>query len=266
MIKQVIYSTKKIHYRKTGQGPAVMLVHGFGEDGDIWNEFTREIENKFTLLIPDLPGSGESEALTGKPCLEDFAEILHTILQFENIEKVAVIGHSMGGYIALAFAEKYPMMLTGLGLFQSSAYADDEVKKQTRSKAIEFIQSNSGTAFMKTSLPGLFQKPEKFQKELQVLLTKAGKVDSNVLVQYYEAMKMRPDRRKVLTEIDVPVLHIMGEHDKAVPFSQSLEQCQLSAISYVYILRNSAHMGMLEEKQLSLSNLLAFLHDNRGVA
>lgn len=259
--RNILYNQSYINYHITGKGPAIMLVHGFAEDSSIWNGLVDELCTTYTLITPDIPGSGASALLPGNAVqLSDYAEGLYAILQKENITHCCFIGHSMGGYISLAFAEKYPALLTGLGLFHSSAYADDDAKKETRLKGIDFIKMNGPLAFLKTSIPGLFANEEKSRNEMEALLQKASAFSGEALVQYYNAMIARPDRTGVLKKSKVPVLFIMGLHDKAVPFEHSLQQAHLPAISYINILKHSAHMGMLEEKGKALEALTYFLH------
>jgi pimeloyl-ACP methyl ester carboxylesterase len=125
----IAYKNKSIYYSIFGKGNAVVLVHGFGEDGKVWNEIINGLQKKFLLIVPDLAGSGKSEMLDGDISIEDHADVIKTILDEENITECVMIGHSMGGYITLAFAEKYSAVLKGFGLFHSSAFADDEEKK-----------------------------------------------------------------------------------------------------------------------------------------
>ena len=116
-----------------------MLVHGFGEDSRVWENQEAVLQQHFKLIIPDLPGSGKS-ALTEDVSMEGMARVLKEILDDLAIGSCIMIGHSMGGYITLAFAEKYPASLIAFGLFHSSAYADNEEKKTARRRGIEFIR------------------------------------------------------------------------------------------------------------------------------
>lgn len=242
------YKNKNIHYRAIGNGNAVVLLHGFGEDGNIWNKIITNIKDCH-FIIPDIPGSGRSEMLEGENIsIDDYAEVIKEILNKENIIECTIIGHSMGGYITLAFAEKYPELLTGFGLFHSSAFADDEEKKQTRRKAIEFIKSNGAYAFLRTSIPNLFAG-KLHLSEIERLIEDGKNFCNEALIQYYYAMINRPDRTQILKNFKEPVLFIIGEKDSAVPMQASLKQCYLPAISHVHILQNAAHMGMIEESE-----------------
>src|SRR5688572_7259971 len=155
----MIFQQKRLHYEVIGKGPAVLLVHGFGEDSTVWRKQKEAIPG-FQLILPDLPGSGSSEMINDMS-MEGLAESLLAILDQEKIEQCILIGHSMGGYVALAFAEKYANRLKGLGLFHSTAYADSEAKIETRRKGIQFIQEHGALAFLRTSTPNLFSPGSK---------------------------------------------------------------------------------------------------------
>jgi pimeloyl-ACP methyl ester carboxylesterase len=269
--KFIQYKNKSIHYRVFGKGEPVVLVHGFGEDGNIWNELIKDLQNNFHLIAPDIPGSGKSEMLDGDISIEDYADVIKEILANELSEVsptggdlegavVVMIGHSMGGYITLAFAEKYPELLNGFGLFHSSAFADDEEKKQTRRKAIDFIKANGAYAFLRTSIPNLFAGKQHL-KEMEDLIEDGKKFSSEVLIQYSYAMINRPDRTEILKTFCKPVLFIIGEKDNAIPLQASLQQCHLPAIAHVHILQNAGHMGMVEETITGKKIIEAFLQN-----
>lgn len=262
--KSLLYLDKHLHYTTYGAGKPVILLHGFGEDSTIWQSQADALKNNYQLIVPDLPGSGQSEFIAGAD-IETYAEIVKAIIDKEisisDAEKIVLIGHSMGGYITLAFAEKYPQYLTAFGLFHSSAFADTADKKATRKKAIEFIKENGAYTFLKTSIPGLFtqQYKDQYPEKVEALIEQAKQFSPEALIQYYEAMIARPDRIAILKQFDGPVLFIMGEHDMAVPFESSLQQSYLPQQSHVHILRQSAHMGMWEEPQKANAILLDFL-------
>ena len=272
--KTFIYQSSKIYYRIVGTGRPVILLHGFGEDGEIWNDQVDFLstgcfaKDYYRLLIPDLPGSGRSE-LIADMSIEGMAEVIKEIINLElqnsspsEGDWVGILGHSMGGYIALALAEKHPGLLNAFGLVHSSAFADSEEKKSARLKSIEFMKRNGAYAFLKTSIPGLFSQQWAVGngQRIDALIERGKNFSAEVLVQYYEAMLVRPDRTAVLKNFDGPILFIIGEHDIAAPFQQSLQQCYLPMRSHIHILRNSAHMGMLEEVNKTNQALKSFLN------
>jgi len=192
--------------------------------------------------------------------ITDFAEVIKAILTAENITETIMIGHSMGGYITLAFAEKYPELLIAFGLVHSGAYADDNEKIETRKKAVKFIEQNGTAAFLKTAIPGLFYNEDKSKEEVERLIAEGSRFKPESLVQYYKAMISRPDRSAILRNFIKPILFIIGEHDKAIPFKHSLEQSHIPAHAYIHILRETAHMGMREETEKMNKILAQFLH------
>ncbi len=254
------YQGSKISYRVTGSGRPVMLVHGFAETGSLWDDQVKYLSRSYQCIVPDLPGSGASEALSDNS-IEEMCEALHTIVHQEQLERVTMIGHSMGGYITLAFAENYYNHLEGFGLFHSTAFADSDEKKQVREKGIAFIMEHGAAAFLKTSSPNLFSEETRRSNPEMVsrFIAEQSNFSATSLVSYYRAMMARPDRTGVLRKSPFPVLFIMGEHDMAVPLSDSQAQCHLPGKSYIHLLRNSAHMGMLEESDTSNRILEQFL-------
>jgi pimeloyl-ACP methyl ester carboxylesterase len=263
MLKKLLFRGETVDYLVQGTGQPVMLVHGFTEDRRIWDPVLTGIENKYKWILPDLPGSGQSPYNGSLPQLKDFAELLKAIAEQEQIRELVLIGHSMGGYISLAFAEKYPGMIGALGLFHSSSYPDPEEKKLSREKNILFIQKNGAAPFIETAIPGLFSDEFKSEhpEEIRKLIDRYANFKPDPLVVYLDAMKQRPATTGVLHSITKPVLFIMGEEDKAVPLKDALEQCHLPRISYIHILTHTAHMGMIERTILCNSILDRFLQE-----
>jgi pimeloyl-ACP methyl ester carboxylesterase len=169
----------------------------------------------------------------------------------------------MGGYITLAFAKKYSNYLTAFGLFHSSAYADSDEKKAFRKKSIEFILKNGAFEFLKIATPNLFS-PSSIDKKPELIdgfIRSLNNFSAPALVSYYEAMMKRPDNTTLLKTTTLPVLFILGEHDNAVPLQDGLKLSQLPEKSYIHILHQSGHMGMLEEENKSNTILNKFLSE-----
>jgi len=252
------YRSSKIFYRSAGKGKPVILLHGFGEDGDIWANQIEFLQEHCFLIIPDLPGSGRSDMISDMS-MEGMAELIKELFSIEisQVSPVggdlegALLGHSMGGYISLAFAEKYPDLLSAFGLIHSSAFADNEEKKANRRKSISFIKKYGPYEFLRSSIPELFYPGQDGSGPsdpfIEKLVEKSKAFSTEAIVAYYEAMIARPDRTEVLQRFKKSILYIIGEHDKAVPFEQSMQQCYLPRQSHIHILRHSAHMGMWEK-------------------
>ena len=252
------YKNKKIYYRLEGKGKPILFLHGFGEDGSLWEPQIEKFKKDYLVIVPDLPGSGQSESLEGECALEDYAEVIKEIAEVEIMGRqressFSLIGHSMGGYITLVFAEKYGYLLNSFGLFHSSAFADGPEKIATRKKSLEFIKNNGVETYFKTSVPNLFSKES--QKKKIGLITKllelAGSLSEEVIVQYTIAMINRKDTTHILESFSNPILFIAGIHDNLVPLEVSLKQCHLPEKNSVHFLQHSGHLGMWEEKDLS---------------
>jgi pimeloyl-ACP methyl ester carboxylesterase len=258
--KQLSYQSKTIHYRVTGTGKPVMLVHGFGEDGSVWDNQVEFLQQDFKVIVPDLPGSGRSEMVVDMS-MEGLADVVHAIMEEENTGPCPVIGHSMGGYITLALVESYWNHVNAFGLFHSSAFADTEEKKQTRKKGIEFIKQNGAFEFLKTSTPNLFSPDSKEQipDSIATFIESLKDLTPQALIAYYNAMMDRPDRTSILKNTKNAVLFIAGEHDNAITINYVLKQCHLPEKSYFHVLKKSGHMGMMEETQNANRILEEFL-------
>jgi pimeloyl-ACP methyl ester carboxylesterase len=260
--KTIARGPKTLFYRDEGSGLPVVLLHGFAEDGSIWNKQAEQLKANYRLLIPDLQGSGHSSALTDETSMEKMAEDLLLLLDRENLQHCVLIGHSMGGYISLAFGEKYPERLKGLGLFHSTAYADTEEKRSARRKSIDFIQKNGSSAFIRQSTPNLFAAETRndHPELVNEMIDRYSNFSPDSLVYYYEAMIRRPDRTAVLEQSINPVLFVIGSHDQAVPPQQALEQSHIPTLSHIHILNHSGHAGTIEEPGQSYRILQSYLN------
>lgn len=254
MDKTIQYQDVSGFYTDEGNGESIVLIHGFCEDGSVWNDFRKQLAKKFRVIVPDLPGYRKSALPKQALTIEWMADFVHANIAQESINNPIVIGHSMGGYIALALTEKYPSLPQKIGLFHSHAFADDEEKKKGRQKGIEFVEKNGTRDFVNELVPNLFA--EKFRTEHKATVERQKAYDQEyapeTIAAGLKAMILRPDRTHVLKTIRKPVLFILGKEDKAIPYGKSLEQCQYPAMSSVHILENVGHMGMLEEPEKTL--------------
>ncbi len=262
MDKTLTLEGRTLFYREEGTGLPVLLLHGFAEDGGIWNEIAPRLSTGCRLLIPDLPGSGNSTLLPGEPSIDTLADSIRMFIDALGIDQCVLIGHSMGGYVSLAFAERHPQRLKAFGFFHSTAYADSEEKRAARRKSIEFIREHGAAPFIRQSTPNLFAGVTREQRPQLVedTIRRYSSFSPDSLVYYYEAMISRPDRVSVLQQFDGPVAFVMGVMDTVVPYEQSLKQCHEPRISLVYTLSHSGHMGMLEEPERGSTVLESFLN------
>src|SRR6478609_5419181 len=258
------YQSAYCYYRTEGEGIAVLFVHGFAEDHTVWNRQIEFLKEHCQVITPDLPGSGNSEVIhypLNAVSIDDFADYIHTVLQHAGIDKCIMLGHSMGGYIMLSFAEKHPECLLGFGFVHSTAYPDSEEKKAVRQRAIGTMQEYGSAAFVRSTTPNTFGVTYKreHQEEVEALIERGKDFKVEALQQYYTAMMNRPDRTSVLANSKVPVLFIIGLEDVAAPASDVLKQVSLPDVVHVHTLSGVGHMGMWEAADKENEYLLKFI-------
>jgi pimeloyl-ACP methyl ester carboxylesterase len=269
--KTAIYRAQPVCYRVLGPDRgshavskaalSVLLIHGFAEDGQIWDEQVECLKKDFQLIIPDLPGSGNSPLSDAATSMEYLAEVIKIILDAERIDRAVLIGHSMGGYALLAFVEKYPGRCKAFGLFHSTAYPDNDEKKAFRRKSMDFIHRHGAAEFIRGSTPNLFAESSRQQHPEWVsrTLERYSGFDPKALINYYQAMIDRPDRTEVLARSTVPVLFVIGRQDATLPLEAALNLTHLPALSIIHILDQAGHMGMIEDAARSNDILAEFL-------
>jgi len=263
MEKQFSYQHTPVNYRTEGEGMVVVLVHGFPEDHHIFDDQVAVLKEHYRLIIPDLPGSGKSAVYKkdADVSITDYALVIAALLEEEKVESCVMLGHSMGGYITLAFAEQYPQKLKAFGLIHSTAFEDSDEKKLNRKRSVETMEKYGAYAFLKSTVPNLFSAGYKaaHADKIGLLIERGNKFPVEALQQYYIAMMNRPDRTSVLRGSDVPVLFIIGTEDGAAPLKDVIQQVHLPAVAHFHILEGVAHMSMWEATDELNSYLYSFL-------
>ncbi len=264
--KKVLFKNSVLHYKIYGTGKYLMLIHGFGEDWRVWKYQIEALSKYYTLILPDIFGSGDSENLKGENItIDDYAKGLREIILAEKIQQFSIFGHSMGGYIALAYLAQFPEDLSSIGLIHSTAFADDENKIQQRSKSIQFIHEFGSLAFLKTTVPKLFSANKSNKLMIDSFLQMGINISKNTLIQYYYAIKNRPDRIDLLKNATIPVLFISGMEDTLVKYTDNIRQSILPSTSEIKLLTNTAHIGFYENPSLSNNVILLFLQNHIAV-
>jgi pimeloyl-ACP methyl ester carboxylesterase len=250
-----------LSYSDTGQGPAVVLIHGYCESQEIWKPFAEALSGSCRVICLDVPGFGASPLDSEETSMEYYADQVHETLMALNIHTCVMAGHSLGGYIMLAFEERFSECLNGMVLFHSSAFPDSEEKKADRNKTIEFIKKNGSKAFAQVLIPTLFTPANLnlFKDTVSELIRIAGNTVAKGIIAATKAMRDRQDRTKILAGAQKPVLFVIGKEDKAVPLEASLKQCHLPAESIAYFLSDTAHMGMIEKFPETLGIFMDFV-------
>jgi len=251
----------KIVFSESGQGNPVIFLHGFCESKELWKNFESHLSSDFRVILLDLPGFGESLPYAEDFSLEDIADNLNQWTSDNGLEKFTLIGHSLGGYITLAFAKKYPEKVDAIGLFHSSIFEDTTEKKDNRSKTIEFINKNSLEAFIDNFVPNLFFKERHTELKEVIDMQKVvgNKTNKAAATAYMAAMRERPDSVDFAKSFDKPALIIAGVHDNSVPFEKSEEMATCFPDATAHFLQETGHMGMFEREKDTLIYLGEFL-------
>ena len=257
----ISYRESNIFYRVEGKGQPVILLHGFGETGDVWNEWKQPLLSQYSLIIPDLPGFGSGDLPSDTLTIPSIADMIKAIIDQETSHEPVMIGHSMGGYVTLAFEEKYPATLSRLGLFHSTAEADTEEKRQNRQKAIRFIEQKGPELFVEEFIPNLFAPSfvENRQDVVHNMTERAKQLPADALIASYKAMMDRPSTKHVLDRTTKPVLFISGREDNIVPYREVLHQSLLPRVSAINLFRDIGHMGMIENPKATQAAVLQFM-------
>lgn len=252
----------KIIFSDSGEGDPVIFLHGFCESKEVWAAFQERLSKNYRTIAPDIPGFGDSPAGNASILMGEAADELHDWLQGLDVNSSVLIGHSMGGYLALAYAKKYPEKVRALGLFHSTVFEDTEEKKAMRGKTIEFIRKNGMTPFLENFVPGLFYKEnrERLADTIRRQVEAGKKIAGDSAIAWLAAMRDRPDSADFIRQFDKPVMMIIGENDEAVPYDKSMEQARLLKHPTVHVLDKTGHMGMFERERETLDYVEGFVN------
>jgi len=263
MTGTVKFREANLRFRDEGRGDVVVLLHGYLESLDIWGTFAEELAIYFRVISVDLPGHGQSGEYTQVDTMAVMADAVKHILDHLNIGRAVIIGHSMGGYATLAFAEIFPEITIGYCLFHSHALSDSEDKKVNRDREIELVRAGKKMQFIDVNIPKAFADDnlQRLTVEVEHARKIAAATPDHGIICALEGMKSRPDRRRVLRESIVPVMIVAGRKDNYIPFEIYEQHLNLAPKHHILILENSGHMGFIEEKDKALDGILRFLKE-----
>jgi pimeloyl-ACP methyl ester carboxylesterase len=257
--KSILIKDSTVSYIDMGKGETMVLLHGFCGSKSYWEKIIPSLSENYRVIAPDLPGHGDSANLRDNYTIEDIADHMKDFIDQLNLLQVTMFGHSLGGYITLAFAEKYSDRLNGFSLVHSTAFPDSDEAKKGREAGIEIVKQEGIQVFIDGLVPKLFSPAN--------LETHAEDVDTTKEIGYSTlpqgamstlmAMKNRPDRNPVLKETSLPVLLLAGEEDQIIPAEKTFSVSK-STIKQVMI-KNSGHMSMYENPNKLLSVIKDFM-------
>lgn len=256
-MKNLLYKNINLAYSDTGKGTAIVMLHGFLENSTMWDFFVDQYSKKYRVITIDLLGHGETECLGYVHTMEDMADAVHAVLHELRIRKAIFMGHSMGGYVALAFAELYPDMIKGMVLQNSTARADSDERKKNRDRAIKAVKLNAAV-FVGMSISNLFSEEnrERFADDIDALREQAMKTPLQGIVAALEGMKVRNDREVILHFSPYPIMLVLGKHDQSLVYDEHADQIEgtdVKLITHPY-----GHMSHIECRDDLLKQTLEF--------
>lgn len=238
----------------------VVLLHGFGEDARIWDDFRSGLDGP--VLCPDY---ARRDDLAG---IDDYARAVQAEVSAQGHQQYIAVGHSMGGYVALALAELFPQAVAGLCLFHSVASPDSPDKKEQRNQVISLIEQKGAAAFIVTFVENLYGEnfPQAHPEVVQQHIDRYADLPVPALTAAVAAMRDRPDRTDVLCNSQRPVLFIIGQDDKAVSPEIAVKQSTLPENGQRLLLEGVGHMGMAEAPEATLAAVKSFVRQVRNTA
>lgn len=260
MLKKASFKHGTVTFLDKGKGRVVVLLHGFLGSHQIWQQTIDNLATSYRVIAIDLPGHGGTDCFGYVHPMELMAKCVKSVMDQLRLKKYVIIGHSMGGYAGLAFADLFPDRLRGLCLFHSTAYADSEEKKRDRRRAAKVVRANA-PLYIREAVKNLFAaKNLRYLKEEIAFTQKiALKTPKRGIVAALEGMRDRPNRDVILGMVQYPVMMVIGEHDNVLPAAQLLEQSELIHHKYVVYLEHDGHMGFLESPRVVHKELRKFL-------
>ncbi|MFK6999529.1 alpha/beta fold hydrolase [Flavobacterium oreochromis] len=253
----ITHKNTQIAYSSNGDGLPIILLHGFLENSTMWNSYKDILSNKYQVICIDLLGHGQTECIGYIHTMENMAEAVFAVLSNLNIQKGVFVGHSMGGYVSLAFAEKYPKMMSGLVLLNSTAYSDDHERKLNRNRAIKMAQREYNS-LVQISVANLFSIDNRDQliEEINQVKSEALKTPLQGYIACQEGMKIRKDLVKVLQTASYPTLLVLGKKDGILNYEDTIKQIEGTATELITL--PDGHMSHIENKEILETILIDF--------
>lgn len=258
VLNYIRYKNIKIAYSEAGKGTSIVLLHGYLENAGMWNFHASQLAQYYHVITIDLLGHGQTECLGYIHTMEDMADAVHVVLQALKIKKTAFVGHSMGGYVALAFAELYPDNCNGLVLLNSTSKEDSEERKQNRDRAIKAVKKDF-VMFIRMSIANLFSEDnrERLDSEIELVKQEALQTPLQGIIAALEGMKIRENREKLIHTASFPMLLILGKKDPVLNYEDNKKQIEGTKVELVSF--PDGHMSHIENRDELLAVLIDFM-------
>ena len=260
--RTITFENREIHYRDDGREHAhtVVLLHGFLQSLDVWSLYTLSYMRYMHVISIDLPGHGYSATFSDVHTMDFMANAVKAVLDEAGVEQCVMVGHSLGGYVALAFADRYGYMLKGLALLHSHAMADNEETRRRRDEVCRQVLLNRA-GFIVDFITNLFDESrrEYLAQDITELRDQCHEMREEGIVAAQRGMTVRTSRIPVLARLQVPVLFISGKNDTRIPIEVGLSQAMIPHRAEVLILDRVAHMSFMEEREYVKRRLSDFV-------
>ena len=263
MLQTIPYKNTTLRFYEEGRGYPIILLHGYLESLDIWENFSDELSKEYRVISIDLLGHGKSGIIDEIHTMEMFADAVFTILEHLQIKKCTIIGHSMGGYVTLSFLDKYSEYLDAFSLFHSTPLPDNELKKSQRDSIISEIKNKKKIIVCKAHVPQTFSKENlsKFVREIGFAKIIAINTPEEGIISALKGMKERKNYSELLKRTNLPFLYFLGMKDNFIS-AKILNHFKTPVNSTIISLKYSGHQGYIEEKELTVKATLEFMKKN----
>ena len=261
MKKKIIFNGVEVVYTDQGEGKNIVLLHGYLERGEVWKSFMGYFPVGYRFLVPDLPGHGESGSWGKVHSMDELAAAVKAILDAEGISGVFLAGHSMGGYVTMAFADLFPGYLSAYALVHSTPFADTAEKRENREREISLVLCGKKRQIVLVNIPKAFATDnlDKMSGQVDQMKQIAMKSPDRGTIALLNGMKDRPDRSGVLSNPELPLLLIGGMKDNYIPVEVFDKVVSLAPHARVLRLERSGHMGFMEEPGSLAKAFMEFL-------
>jgi len=246
-----------VGYIDAGNGPAVLLIHAFPLNNTMWTSQIAVLSNRFRVIAPDIRGFGESQPASVWT-MEEMADTINEFLDKLDVKDCAVVGVSMGGYIALVFWSKYPERVTQLVLSNTRARADNDAEKRARNDMIAAIEQSGVAILPDRMLPRLLQ-PNPRADVVRNVRSMIQTTSPDAAVYAVMAMRDRMDFSSMLHRIVCPAMVITGENDVIIRMEDSRAVADAISDARFITIPNSGHLSNLENPEAFNAALLSFL-------
>jgi pimeloyl-ACP methyl ester carboxylesterase len=248
----------ELSFQERGTGKTLCFIHGFPFNQKLWDGYAEKFSDQYHVITPDLPGLGKSPALSKAFSIDQVAGTLLNFISQRSLQHIALIGHSLGGYVALSMVKQNPTLFSSLILFHSTAYADSAEKKEARSKTVEFVERNGALPFTSNFIHPLFVN--KHHPAIERVRKIANEATFEAVIGYTLAMKDRQEQIKTLESFENPTLFLAGKNDPGIPVDSVLKQGSHCKKPEIHILDKVAHMGMFEAPDDTSAKIKGFLN------